>query len=289
VSHGKPDYPELSPQVYGAGQWRYSYQGHDFIEHGGSNLGYKTQVARFPDDNLGIITLSNDNIGEYIIESIKFRIADEILGLKELPWNERYEEKWNKHVKKAQQLTPRPAPPLRKAPSAPFTSLAKKVFSHPTYGMLEPCLVSSTLNLTTPYESHAHAHCRSLLTSYPVQRILSASDLSIPTYIIPWKRTFATHLRLAHFDENLFNVTVIWSNAEVREKEGYGSGENEAKGDVLFGLDSHFEVEWVHATDGKEEEEGLAFKDGFWGMEGLDSRTPGGAGKNSAEVWFAGQ
>lgn len=31
------------------------------------------------------------------------------------------------------------------------------------------------------------------------------------------------HLRLQHFDANLFNVTVIWSNAEVRHKEGLGT------------------------------------------------------------------
>jgi hypothetical protein len=53
VSQGKPEYPgtgrhvqksymsrliffNRAPEVYGAGQWRYSYQGHDIIEHGGT-------------------------------------------------------------------------------------------------------------------------------------------------------------------------------------------------------------------------------------------------------------
>ena len=40
-------------------------------------------------------------------------------------------------------------------------------------------------------------------------------------------------------------------------------------------------MEWVHG-----EEEGLAFKGGFWGKEGFDSRSPGGTGKDSAEMWF---
>ena len=99
-----------------------------------------------------------------------------------------------------------------------------------------------------------------------MRRILKNSDLSIPTLIIPWKRTFATHLRLAHFSENLFNVIVIWF---------------ESGSDILYGLDDHYEVEWVHG-----EEEGLVFKDRFWGKEGLNSRLPGGTGKDSAEVWF---
>ena len=83
-------------------------------------------------------------------------------------------------------------------------------------------------------------------------------------------------ISLTHFSENLFNVTVICSNAEVQEKEGFESG-----GDVLYGLDDHYEVEWVYGV-----EEGLALKDGFWGKERLDSRSPGGTGKDSAEVWF---
>ncbi|KAG6848191.1 hypothetical protein H0H93_002541 [Arthromyces matolae] len=51
VSEGKAPYPELSPKVYGPGQWRYTYRGHEIIEHGGNNPGFKTQVARLP--NLG--------------------------------------------------------------------------------------------------------------------------------------------------------------------------------------------------------------------------------------------
>ena len=56
--------------------------------------------------------------------------------------------------------------------------------------------------------------------------------------------------------------------------------------EVMFYMDwttTNYEVEWVHG-----EEEGLAFKDGFWGKEGLDSRSPGGTGKDSTEVWFKG-
>ena len=120
--------------------------------------------------------------------------------------------------------------------------------------MLQPCLVPGTVP-SLEDEPTTYHHCVDLLASHPVRRILENSDLSIPTLIIPWKRTFATHLRLAHFSENLFNVTIIWTNAEVRENEGFESG-----GDLLLGLDEHYEVEWVQGEEG-----GLAFKDGFWG------------------------
>ncbi|KAH9484585.1 Protein flp [Psilocybe cubensis] len=282
VSHGKPQYPELSPKVYGAGQWRYSYRGHDIIEHGGSNPGYKTQVARFPDNNFAIITLSNDERGgNAISESVKFRIANELLGLPHLEkdWNDRLEDKYNEAVNKSQQVTPRPSPPV--LPNLPFTSLAEKTFHHPTYGSLKPCLapqtVSSIAGQTEPHRPHSH--CGDFLQSTAVQRILGASDLSIPTYVIPWKRSFSTHLRLAHFTGNIFNLTNLWSNADVREREGYKSG-----ADLLTGFEEAFEVEWVTGDD-----EGLAFRGGFWGREGPDSRSPEGSGKASAEVWFEAQ
>ncbi|KAF7362886.1 F-box domain-containing protein [Mycena venus] len=52
---GKASYPELSPIVYAAGQHRFSYRGHEILEHGGHNPGFKSQISRFPNDNLGVL------------------------------------------------------------------------------------------------------------------------------------------------------------------------------------------------------------------------------------------
>ncbi|KAF5346704.1 hypothetical protein D9756_010344 [Leucocoprinus leucothites] len=310
VTEGKASYPELSPKVYGAGQWRYSYRGRELVEHGGNNPGFKTQVTRFPNDNLAIVSLSNDANGGWLMESAKWRIIDDVLfsGQEPIDWNGRYEEVWANYTRDAQLLTPRPSPP--KSPSSPIKLLAQRTFDHPTYGTLQPCLVPSSLSLSsTDHQLDQRAECSTLLDSLPVHRILRETNLTIPTLIVPWKRSFVTHLRLQHFDANLFNVTVIWSNAEVRREEGLATplrpspimdsriaiqtrdggqtplhtddGDDEDDGDMLIGLDEHFEVEWVVG-----EEEGLAFKGGFWGMEGPDAKAPGGVGKESAEVWF---
>jgi len=75
--------------VYGAGQVRYSYQGHDLIEHGGSVTGFMSQIARLPNDNLGVITLINDYNGYYLVDAAKFRLIDDILQLKRVDWNSR--------------------------------------------------------------------------------------------------------------------------------------------------------------------------------------------------------
>ena len=159
-------------------------------------------------------------------------------------------------------------------PTAPFSDLEKKTYSHLAYGTLRPCHVSHRRH------DDVSSYCAGVLNDPNVQRILEVSDHNIPTFIITFKRIFATHLRLTHFDRDTFNVTVIWLNKEIRKAEGHEQGD-----DVLVGLDESYEVEWVNAgRDG----EGLAFKGGFWGRAELDSDAgePVGGEECSAEVWF---
>lgn len=315
IAAGEALYPELSPKVYGAGHWRYSYRGRELIEHGGIDPGFRSQITRFPNDNLAIVSMSNDDNGVGLMESAKWRIIDDILfkGQEPIDWNGRYEQAQTNYIRAFQLLTPRPT--LPKPPSSSVEFLAQRTYDHSTYGSLQPCVVPSSLPSRALQQ---RAECSTLLNSLPVRRILQATDLTIPTLIIPWKRVFVTHLRLQHFDANLFNASVIWSNADVRREEGlvtplsaaeginsrvvaqseqdqaamYRSGGTsnghlsvgEDGGDLLTGLDRHFTVEWA-VQDG--EEEGLAFKGNFWGMEGSDAKAPTGEGKEGAEVWFA--
>jgi hypothetical protein len=76
--------------VYGAAQWRYSYQGHEVIEHTGHNYGWHSQVGRYPADNLGVIVLSNDESDYFMIDVVRWRIVDEILGLDKIDWETRF-------------------------------------------------------------------------------------------------------------------------------------------------------------------------------------------------------
>ncbi|PFH45111.1 hypothetical protein AMATHDRAFT_162904 [Amanita thiersii Skay4041] len=89
-------YPELvsnplqAPTLYGSGQRIYSYRGHEIIEHGGSIMGFKSQVTRYPNDNLAIVVLSNDFNAGLLAEAVKRRITDEIFGLSPIDWDTRY-------------------------------------------------------------------------------------------------------------------------------------------------------------------------------------------------------
>ena len=56
-----------------------------------SAQGYRTQITRFPNDGLGIAVLVNEDRGVYAYEAIKWRIAEELLGLPHrVDWNQRY-------------------------------------------------------------------------------------------------------------------------------------------------------------------------------------------------------
>ncbi|MGB4960582.1 MAG: serine hydrolase domain-containing protein [Saprospiraceae bacterium] len=50
---------DTSNAYYGFGWTVDTYQGHKVINHGGSNMGFKTQYSRFVDDHLSIIVLTN--------------------------------------------------------------------------------------------------------------------------------------------------------------------------------------------------------------------------------------
>ncbi|KAJ7800992.1 hypothetical protein B0H13DRAFT_2390182 [Mycena leptocephala] len=182
--------------------------GCEIIEHGGSNPGFKTQASRFPNDSLGVV-LSNDENGNSIMETVKWRIVDHLFGLEPIDWAQRYTDALAKNIRQNQDVTPRPAPSV--LPSIPFGAM-EGTFSHGAYGTLQPCFVESRT-------AGRSAACTEVINTPVVQRILSASaDAdSIPTFIVPFKRTFSTHLRFAHFAGNVFNASLIWSN-------GWGRG-----------------------------------------------------------------
>ncbi|KAF6765483.1 beta-lactamase/transpeptidase-like protein [Ephemerocybe angulata] len=366
VAAGKADFPELSPSTYGAGQFRYSYRGTEIIEHGGNNPGFKSQVARFPEHGLGVVTLSNDGEqGGFVLEAAKWRIVDELVfgagaGAKRkdagkkakgdgfVNWTSRYHKLWDAYKKSKKDGAMVPPSP-RVPPSKPFSQLSRRRYAHVTYGSLTPCrvppnplddshsssallahegnnpqqplLTEDTLGSRPRQEyENPHANCTAVLSLPSTRRILAfASDGTgndVPeTYITPFQRTFGTHLLLRHWSGDLFNVSVVWTNDDRRAELGldyrvggnagaarrraefgegvglgYGVGEkldSEDEGAMMWTLDESFTVEWVTGADGGEE--GLAFRDGFWGKEGLDSREPEGWGRDGAEVWFEAQ
>ncbi|EJD51749.1 beta-lactamase/transpeptidase-like protein [Auricularia subglabra TFB-10046 SS5] len=174
----RPAAPELGPVVYGMALASSSYQGHQYIEHGGSLPGYLSQITRFPNDGLGIAILTNDQPrGQFAHEALKWRIAEELLNMPlRVDWNARYKFAYSirltlvEEAAKARLPPPADAPP----PSKPISDLAGTYY-HPAYGTLEAAVRTDVKNTLS---------------------------------VILHENLFVKSLDLAHYADNLFNTTL---------------------------------------------------------------------------------
>ncbi|KAG6855689.1 hypothetical protein H0H87_012078 [Tephrocybe sp. NHM501043] len=196
-------FPEMSPVVYGGGQRRYSYRGHELIEHSGGVTGHLSWIVRFPELGLGLSVYSNDNsMGNYLMTIIKHRLFDEALGLKPVDWNGRYKDLYLKQLAR-QTTTLSRLHDNTESTLATLTGLQGNYHNN-GYGHLELCLVSS------PPPSSASAKCQALASE--AQRILpGAVTPNVATFLAEWKSPWCTHIHFSHFSGNTYNVSVLSS------------------------------------------------------------------------------
>ena len=222
-------------------------------------------MARFPNDNLGIAVLSNDEeFGTALFDVVKWHLAETILDLPlKVDWNGR-SRKQVVDSRTKDLPTAYPAHPRMPPKPSPFEPAGEgKPFGHPTYGELRFCPVEP------PF---ATAFCADLLGQESIRPLLNASLDGRPgpkTLIAPFDSFFTQFIRLAHFDGGLFNISTIFSN-------GRGA----------YSIDTSGLAEWV-VDDASS---GWAFRGGFWG-KGSDEVAPsleslGLTGRDAAEVWF---
>jgi CubicO group peptidase (beta-lactamase class C family) len=91
VIGGSSEYPELLASSYGLGWFIVPYRGHTLIHHGGNIDGFSTLVSFLPTENIGVVVLSNLN-GNPLGNILTYNIYDRLLGLTEIPWNQRNKE-----------------------------------------------------------------------------------------------------------------------------------------------------------------------------------------------------
>ncbi|KAJ6626811.1 beta-lactamase/transpeptidase-like protein [Mycena sp. CBHHK59/15] len=191
-------FPELSPIVYGGGQMRGTYRGYGRCEHGGSTPGFKSQVSRIPTQDLGVVVMSNEeDFGTPIMETIKYRIIDEVLQLEPIDWMARYRANAI-----AQSRAP-PALPRRKdaeLPSVPFAALAG-TYSHPAYGSFNFCLFSANKTVGA-----------SCVPIEPAIILPGVVDPEVPSLIAKWDTMVTNYVQFSHYSGNTFNSTGLLSN-----------------------------------------------------------------------------
>jgi hypothetical protein len=130
-------YPELPNfAAYGLGWMVQPYRGHLMVYHGGGIDGFTSFVVLLPSANIGVVVLCNHAVAMPGI-AVALNLCDRLLGLEEVPWNDRFtheaeQEKETAAKAREQNAGERVA---GTQPSHPLESYAGD-FAHPAYGVI---------------------------------------------------------------------------------------------------------------------------------------------------------
>lgn len=129
--------PEMPHLMYGLGWFVQPYRGHELVHHGGNIDGFSAFVAFLPEDDVGIVVLTNAN-ATLLPQVVAFSTIDRLLGLERIDWNERFQAVWaqvekgQEEAKKAEDVTRRKGT----KPSHPLEEYAGR-YTHPGYGSVD--------------------------------------------------------------------------------------------------------------------------------------------------------
>jgi CubicO group peptidase (beta-lactamase class C family) len=131
-----PPFAEIGTSSYGMGLFISTYRGHKFVEHGGNIDGFSAEFAFLPQDGIGVAVLANLD-GTALPEAVAYNVFDRLLGLGQVPWNQRFlfqEQQAQKAVKEAKSKGYVP----RKMGTHPSHDLDEYVadYENPGYGVV---------------------------------------------------------------------------------------------------------------------------------------------------------
>ncbi|MCK4305392.1 MAG: serine hydrolase [Candidatus Eisenbacteria sp.] len=132
-----PDAPEDSPMSYALGWMTSTWRGHYRVQHGGNIDGFSALVTLFPNDGVGIVTLTNKNV-DGLIGPLTKTIADRVLELEPRDWIAEAAEK--RDQAKAFVMEGEEQKDLfrkkKTKPSRPLQAFVGE-YEHPGYGIVE--------------------------------------------------------------------------------------------------------------------------------------------------------
>ncbi|KZT55820.1 beta-lactamase/transpeptidase-like protein [Calocera cornea HHB12733] len=250
-------FPELSPQVYGAGWERWAYAGHEMVSHAGSVPGFSSVITMLPNDGVGIIALSNGYELGSILLALTGRIIEELFDLPNLDWPGRLRNA------SAVDLPPQVDLDLsQEANSAMPISAFVGAYENPGYyGDLVLC----------SWPSEGGSDCEKVLEDYSLVDPEFEAKKATTLYAF-WRRLFLSHVKLEQVDGTLFAI-----KADSLYVEGYGDDTSPffVRRNPEGGAVAEFAVK-----------DGAVTGVGAWGLAaGPRERIPGQP-EESSEVWF---
>lgn len=153
-------WPELGHVSYGLGLDIGSYRGHKMVSHGGAIDGFTAAIGFLPQDNLGVVVLTNLESDRNSLPTIlAYNVYDRLLGLDELPWNQRFLEDQRKSDASRAEAKQKGFSKQRSGthPSHELNEYAGD-YEHPGYGIAHIGLEHGQLTLSYNHLSSALRH-----------------------------------------------------------------------------------------------------------------------------------
>lgn len=147
ITTGTSEAQDTHFSAYGIGWGITSYRGRYFISHDGINDGFTSVVGFLPNENVGIVILSNKNLTA-LPRYISLQMIDRILGLPFIDWIQQGLDGVQKSKASAQERQGK-NDPTRKIGAQPTHSLEDYVgeYEHPAYGSLMIDLIDGKLRV----------------------------------------------------------------------------------------------------------------------------------------------
>ncbi|KAF8581984.1 beta-lactamase/transpeptidase-like protein [Ramaria rubella] len=262
--------PDFSPILYGMGQQRYTYQGHELIEHGGALIAHFSSVIRAPHDGLGIAILTNAFTDGPLLSLIKWKLLEKSLGLRTIDWDARFTKQLEEKKSPRQPPCPSDGSPL----TLPLDRLAG-VYYDQGYGALTLCPYSPSLRIPLGKD------CEGVIPD----SLLPMLDDSSSFLVASWPKIWSSHLILRHISGDCFGVTAALEFPAPSPDSPITDDDSRPFAIVSTEVPSDASAEFVFLEDaGDIHVEGLA----AWGLrgEGTGVADVKREGKENAEVWY---
>ncbi len=127
---------EVSYSMYAMGWGVVMYRGHVMLTHGGGIDGFTAHVSLLPRDKLGVVILTNRG-GTPLPGLLAYNIYDRLLGMSEVPWNQRAKDDVARSKENAEKAA-KENNANRKTDTRPSHTLKDYAgrFMHPGYGVV---------------------------------------------------------------------------------------------------------------------------------------------------------
>jgi CubicO group peptidase (beta-lactamase class C family) len=138
---------ELGDLSYGMGFFVTSYRGHKFVHHGGNIDGFSALVAFLPQDNIGLVILTNQNASA-LPAVVAYNVWDRLLGMDQVDWTARIKQQ-RALTKASEQEAKQKGYTTQRTGTHPSHDLPEYAgeYEHPGYGIVKIEYASGALKL----------------------------------------------------------------------------------------------------------------------------------------------